>query len=93
MQRATIIDRLKRRRKFLVFSPGRKGEMRLSLKGMALLCAIDAGMIREASDGSYDDEPFLRFWDEFSRFIKADRGGYPDEIRNVAKLLQKEKEK
>lgn len=92
MQRATIIDRLRRRRKFFIFTPKGKGAARISLKGIALLCAVDAGMIREASDGGYDDEPFLRFWDEFSKFIPADRSGYPNELQDVLELLQEEKD-
>ena len=63
----------------------------VSLKGFALLCAIDAGMIQATSDGSFDDEPFLRFWDDFSKSISADRRGYPGELQGVVELRKKER--
>ena len=93
MQRATLFDRLKRRRKLFVGALKGRGGVQVSLKGLAFLCAIDAGMVLPDPDGGYDDRPFLLFWSEFSKFIRADRNGYPDEMRDVIELVQKEKEK
>lgn len=91
MQRATIFDRLRKRRKLFVGALRGKGGICVSLKGLALLCAIDAGMILPDSDGNYDDGPFSRFWDEFSKFIRADRSGYPNEMQDAIEFLQEEK--
>ncbi len=46
-------------------------KMIATLKGQALLIAIDAGMVPEAktADG-YNIAPFLRFWDGFSSLLE-----------------------
>lgn len=51
MQKATVFDRIRKRRKLFVYAPGGEAPIRVSLKGIALLCAIDTGMIQETSDG------------------------------------------
>lgn len=43
-----------------------------TLKGKALICAIDAGLVPEASDGEgYNIAPFLRFWEMFEPLLKT----------------------
>ena len=88
----TVLRRpIGRRRTFFVFARKGKGAVQVSLKGLAFLCAIEAGMVQEIPNGGYDAEPFLMFWSELSKFIRADCSGYPTEIRNVIEFIQKEK--
>lgn len=43
-----------------------------TLKGKALICAIDAGLIPEASEGEgYNIAPFLRFWEMLEPLLKT----------------------
>ena len=43
-----------------------------TLKGKALICAIDAGLVPEASEGEdYNIAPFLRFWEMFEPLLKT----------------------
>ena len=43
-----------------------------TLKGKALICAIDAGLILEASEGEgYNIAPFLRFWEMLEPLLKT----------------------
>lgn len=39
-------------------------EHRITLKGIAVVQAVEAGLCPEAEDG-YDDSAFLKFWDTF----------------------------
>ena len=48
----------------------------LTIKGRALLAAIDAGLLPKVPDG-WDDEPFQRFWQLFCKELGYD----PDERR------------
>lgn len=91
MKKAILWQPVRRRRKLFVGALKGRGGVQVSLKGLAFLCAIEAGMVQEIPGGDYDNKPFLRFWDEFSRFIRADRGGYPNEMRDVIEMLKKEK--
>lgn len=43
----------------------------LTIKGRALLAAIDAGLLPETPDG-WDDEPFERFWSLFCKELGYD---------------------
>lgn len=41
-----------------------------NLKGIALVCAIEAGMIpRSHNNKGYNIAGFMKFWDSFSRFL------------------------
>ena len=42
----------------------------ITLKGDALICAVEAGLVQEAktADG-YNIAPFLRFWEAFSPLL------------------------
>lgn len=70
----------------------------LTIKGRALLAAIDAGLLPETPDG-WDDEPFERFWSLFCKELGYDpdaRGTEsPEETTNPfedgSKMLDKER--
>ena len=56
----------------------------LTIKGRALLAAIDAGLLPETPDGC-DDEPFERFWSLFCKELGYD----PDARGTVDRLIDK----
>lgn len=63
--------------------------MKISLKGEALLCAIEAGLVQATTDGGgYDVGPFLKFWDAFSLLLPKCVEDHPDEIQNVVKMVK-----
>lgn len=41
-------------------------EIKLTIKGEAVLIAIETGLIRKTPEG-YDEEPFERFWEELEQ--------------------------
>lgn len=88
-----IFNRFVKRRKFIVGSIKTRDKTPLvSLKGMAFLCAIEAGLVQKLPDGGYEEASFLRFWNAFSTFIPANRKGYANELESIANLLEKEGE-
>lgn len=45
-------------------------ELAVTLKGAAVLAAIDTGLVSESSDGEgWDIAPFLRFWEKFEPLL------------------------
>ena len=60
-----------------------------TLKGRALLMAIDAGLVPEAqtADG-YNIAPFMRFWNAFSPLLEQAL----DKPEDVPEVLHKERE-
>lgn len=83
---------MKRKPKF-TFVPATDDSVSLSLKGLALLDAIEAGLVREKADGSgYDISAFLRFWDAFSGWIPKDAliPERPDEIQKLTEMLNQQ---
>lgn len=64
-------------------------EMRISLKGDALLCAVEAGLIPETADGGgYNIGPFLRFWDAFSLLLPKEVKEQPEDIQKVIQMIE-----
>lgn len=54
-----------------------KKRMRLSLKGCALIAAVESGLLPEIErDGQvgYDDVLFNRFWDMYNELAEEERG-------------------
>lgn len=50
--------------KFLCIGKKKRiGSFRLSVKGLALCCALDSGLIPTTSDGESDTEAFSKFGD------------------------------
>ena len=51
-------------------------DMYLTEKALALLSAVEAGLVREDENGNIDDETFQLFWENFSlrRGLKHDLG-------------------
>lgn len=53
--------------------PGNTQDMKLSLKGCALIAAVESGLLPEIErDGvtGYDDELFSRFWAMYNELVK-----------------------
>lgn len=57
-----------------------------SLKGKALLLAIDSGVVKRGALGKTDISAFMRFWDRLLSLLKE--AGY--EIDDTADVLSKE---
>jgi hypothetical protein len=65
------------------------GAAKISLKGEALLCAVEAGLVQETADGNgYSIAPFLKFWDEFSLMLPKEIKEQPDDTKKVAKMVK-----
>ncbi len=65
--------------------------MQITLKGTALLHAIDAGLVQETADGrGYNIGPFLKFWENFSRLLPAELKEGPDDLPNILEMIQKQ---
>lgn len=60
-----------------------------TIKGIALLMAIDSGLIRKTWKG-YDIGPFLRFWDDFREFLEFVKEEHPDNFENLLDVIKKE---
>ncbi len=48
-------------------------QMKLSLRGLALIAAIETGLLPEIErdgEAGYDDELFNRFWDAYSKSVE-----------------------
>ena len=85
-------DQIEECLKFIVWSPKARDKTPLvSLKGMAFLCAVEAGMVQKLPDGSYEEAPFLQFWSEFAKFIPANCEGYANELESIVNLLERER--
>lgn len=66
------------------------GTARISLKGEALLCAVDAGLVQESANGSgYNIGPFLKFWEEFSLLLPNKIKEQPDDTQDVVEMVEK----
>lgn len=61
----------------------------VTLKGQAMLAAIDAGMVPKAktADG-YNIKPFLNFWDRFLPALQEQFCKYDDVVRMVNEHCQ-----
>lgn len=63
--------------------------VKISLKGSALICAVEAGLIQETADGNgYNIGPFLKFWNDFSSMLPKEVKEQPDDIQEVAKMVK-----
>ena len=63
----------------------------ISLKGLAMAEAVDAGLIQKGN-GGYDIGPFLRFWDAFSKYLPHKGKERPNEMRDLLEMLNHEGE-
>ncbi len=63
--------------------------IRSTLKGKALLIALDTGLVKREAFGKYNIAPFLRFWERFSRLIPDS----DDEIHDFIQMLGSEGDK
>ena len=45
--------------------------LKITLKGRAVIAAVDAGLLPEV-DGGWDDTGFLRFWEEFEPDLRKE---------------------
>ena len=70
---------------------GTKNWATISLKGLALLEAGEAGLIQKC-DGGYDIGPFLRFWDAFSKYLPLKGKERPNEMGDLLEMLNHEGE-
>jgi len=77
------------RKKFTRLPLADGDRMGISLKGEAMLCAIEAGLVQETADGTgYDIGPFLRFWDAFSMMLPKEVKEQPEDIQNIVKMIE-----
>lgn len=63
--------------------------IKISLKGKALLCAVETGIVEESADKSgYNIGPFLKFWEEFSLFLPKEVKEQPDDAKEVINMVE-----
>lgn len=63
--------------------------MKISLKGEALLCAVESGLVQETADGTgYNIGPFLRFWSAFSLMLPKEIREQPEDIQKIIKMIE-----
>lgn len=78
------------RKKYPLLPMAEGEEIRISLKGKALICAIDSGLVQETGNGSgYNIGPFLKFWDEFSLLLPKEIEENPDEAKKIIEMIEK----
>lgn len=61
----------------------------ISLKGEALLCAVEAGLVQETADGNgYNIGPFLKFWEAFSLMLPNESKEQPEDIQKIIQMVE-----
>ncbi len=79
-------------RKKFTFVPQSENDFILSIKGLALLDAIETGLVRETPDGNgYDIGPFLNFWNRMLPLFPDSFKERPGEIEQIMEVLKKQR--
>lgn len=60
----------------------------ITLKGEALVLAIDSGLVKESRFGKTDISAFLRFWDAFEPELK----NAFEEFKNTGEMFNQERD-